>query len=100
MNGQRQLKATPSPDRTARRRVFGTAVGADYRFSAYPPAGFALAGGGTSFGVPNGGGWSAPICSGAVRISGTSVVSPPSPPRSPIVAGALTISFSDHSQGS
>lgn len=32
-------------------RVFGTAVGADYRLSADTLAGFALAGGGTNFGV-------------------------------------------------
>lgn len=32
-------------------RIFGTAVGADYRFSPETLAGFALAGGGTSFGV-------------------------------------------------
>jgi len=35
--------------------VFGTAVGADYRLSPYTIAGFALAGGGTSFGVANSG---------------------------------------------
>jgi uncharacterized protein with beta-barrel porin domain len=34
--------------------VFGTAVGADYRFSAHTLAGFALAGGGTSFSITNG----------------------------------------------
>jgi len=32
-------------------RLFGTAVGADYRFSAHTLAGFALAGGGTNFAV-------------------------------------------------
>jgi uncharacterized protein with beta-barrel porin domain len=36
--------------------VYGTAVGVDYRFSPSTLAGFALAGGGTSFGV-NGLGW-------------------------------------------
>ncbi len=36
-------------------RVFGTAAGADYWFSADTLAGFALAGGGTNFGVANGG---------------------------------------------
>jgi uncharacterized protein with beta-barrel porin domain len=36
-------------------RVFGTAVGADYRVSPFTLAGFALAGGGTSFSVANGG---------------------------------------------
>ncbi|MBR1221841.1 autotransporter domain-containing protein [Bradyrhizobium sp. U87765 SZCCT0131] len=40
---------------TATSRVFGTAVGADYRFSPNTVAGFALAGGGTSFSVANGG---------------------------------------------
>jgi autotransporter-associated beta strand protein len=35
-------------------RVFGTAVGADYRVSADTLAGFALAGGGTNFSVANG----------------------------------------------
>jgi uncharacterized protein with beta-barrel porin domain len=32
-------------------RIFGTAVGADYRFSPFTLAGFALAGGGTNFSV-------------------------------------------------
>ena len=36
-------------------RVFGTAVGADYRFSPFTIAGFALTGGGTNFSVANGG---------------------------------------------
>jgi uncharacterized protein with beta-barrel porin domain len=36
-------------------RVYGTAVGADYRFSPFTIAGFALAGGGTSFSVANAG---------------------------------------------
>src|SRR3984893_16437190 len=36
-------------------RVFGMAAGADYRFSPYTIAGFALAGGGTNFSVANGG---------------------------------------------
>ncbi|MEY9700225.1 uncharacterized protein with beta-barrel porin domain [Bradyrhizobium diazoefficiens] len=40
---------------TATSRIAGTAVGADYRFSPDTVAGFALAGGGTSFGVANGG---------------------------------------------
>jgi uncharacterized protein with beta-barrel porin domain len=34
-------------------RVYGTAVGADYRFSPFTIAGFALAGGGTNFSVAN-----------------------------------------------
>ena len=40
---------------SATSRLFGTAAGADYWFSAYTLAGFALAGGGTSFSVVNGG---------------------------------------------
>jgi uncharacterized protein with beta-barrel porin domain len=36
-------------------RIFGTAVGADYRFSPDTIAGFSLAGGGTNFSVANGG---------------------------------------------
>lgn len=36
-------------------RLFGTAAGADYRFSAHTLAGFALAGGGTNFSVAGGG---------------------------------------------
>jgi hypothetical protein len=36
-------------------RIAGTAVGADYRLSPFTLAGFALAGGGTSFNVTNGG---------------------------------------------
>jgi hypothetical protein len=40
---------------TATSRVFGTAVGADYRFSPYTIAGFALAGGGTNFSVAGAG---------------------------------------------
>jgi uncharacterized protein with beta-barrel porin domain len=36
-------------------RIYGTAVGADYRFTANTIAGFALAGGGTNFSVANGG---------------------------------------------
>jgi autotransporter-associated beta strand protein len=38
---------------TASSRVYGTAVGADYRLSPNTLAGFALAGGGTSFGIAN-----------------------------------------------
>jgi uncharacterized protein with beta-barrel porin domain len=40
---------------SATSRVYGTAVGADYRFSPYTIAGFSLAGGGTNFGVANAG---------------------------------------------
>jgi uncharacterized protein with beta-barrel porin domain len=40
---------------SATSRVFGMAAGADYRFSPYTIAGFALAGGGTNFSVANGG---------------------------------------------
>jgi uncharacterized protein with beta-barrel porin domain len=39
---------------TATSRVFGTAVGADYRFSPFTLAGFALAGGGTNFSISSG----------------------------------------------
>jgi uncharacterized protein with beta-barrel porin domain len=35
-------------------RVFGSAVGADYRFSPFTTAGFALAGGGTNYGMASG----------------------------------------------
>jgi uncharacterized protein with beta-barrel porin domain len=35
-------------------RIYGTAVGADYRFSPSTLAGFALAGGGTNFSIANG----------------------------------------------
>ena len=42
----------PTPPPAA---LYGTAVGADYRFSPDTLAGFALAGGGTNFGVANGG---------------------------------------------
>jgi uncharacterized protein with beta-barrel porin domain len=41
---------------TATSNLYGTAVGADYRFSPYTVAGFAMAGGGTNFSVFNGGG--------------------------------------------
>ncbi|MDI1262911.1 MAG: autotransporter domain-containing protein, partial [bacterium] len=40
---------------TTTSRVYGTAVGADYRFSPSTIAGFSLAGGGTSFSVANNG---------------------------------------------
>jgi uncharacterized protein with beta-barrel porin domain len=40
---------------TATSSVYGTAVGADYRFSPFTTAGFALAGGGTNFSVANAG---------------------------------------------
>ena len=39
---------------SATSRVYGTAVGADYRFSLQTIAGFALAGGGSNFSVANG----------------------------------------------
>jgi hypothetical protein len=38
---------------TATSRIFGGAVGADYRFSPHTLAGFALAGGGTNFSIAN-----------------------------------------------
>ena len=40
---------------TTTSRIAGTAVGADYRFSPFTVAGFALAGGGTNFSVANAG---------------------------------------------
>jgi uncharacterized protein with beta-barrel porin domain len=40
---------------SATSRIYGTAVGADYLFSPFTLAGFALAGGGTNFSVANGG---------------------------------------------
>jgi autotransporter-associated beta strand protein len=40
---------------TATSRVYGTAIGADYRFSPFTIAGFSLAGGGTNFSVANNG---------------------------------------------
>jgi len=40
---------------TATSSIYGTAVGADYRISPYTIAGFALAGGGTNFGVAGSG---------------------------------------------
>jgi len=56
MNGQRATEGnTIIRSNNAISRVFGTAVGADYRVSAYTLAGFALAGGGTNFSVANGG---------------------------------------------
>lgn len=39
---------------TATSKIYGTAVGADYRFSPFTLAGFALAGGGTNFSIANG----------------------------------------------
>ena len=39
---------------TATSRIAGAAVGADYRFSPFTIAGFALAGGGTNFSIANG----------------------------------------------
>jgi uncharacterized protein with beta-barrel porin domain len=38
---------------TATSRVYGTVVGADYRFSPFTLAGFAIAGGGTNFSIAN-----------------------------------------------
>ena len=40
---------------TATSRFYGTAVGADYRFSPYTIAGFSMAGGGTNFSAANNG---------------------------------------------
>ena len=44
-----------SGSNTTTSRIYGTAVGADYRLSPNTLAGFALAGGGTNFSVANGG---------------------------------------------
>ena len=46
------MRRSGSNDTTS--RIYGGAVGADYRFSPYTLAGFALAGGGTNFSVANG----------------------------------------------
>ena len=48
-------RSTSAGSNTTTSSVFGTAVGADYRFSPFTIAGFALAGGGTNFSVANGG---------------------------------------------
>lgn len=47
--------SAPLGSSTATSRVFGTAVGADYLLSPRTMLGFAMAGGGTSFSVANGG---------------------------------------------
>ena len=47
--------STASGSHGATSRLFGTAAGADYWFSAHTLAGFALAGGGTNFSVAGGG---------------------------------------------
>jgi hypothetical protein len=92
MNGQRATEGnTIIGSNNAISRVFGTAVGADYRFSAYTPAGFALAGGGTSFGVPNGGGGRSDLFRGCAYLRRRARLW--SPLHSPS-------SFSDRSQGS
>ena len=44
----------PKPN-AATLRINGTAVGADYRFSPFTIAGFAMAGGGSNFSVVNNG---------------------------------------------
>jgi uncharacterized protein with beta-barrel porin domain len=46
---------TTQGSNSATSRIFGVAAGADYRFSPFTLAGFALAGGGTNFSVANGG---------------------------------------------
>ncbi len=46
---------TAQGSNSATSRLFGTAAGAEYWFSAHTLAGFALAGGGTNFSVVNGG---------------------------------------------
>jgi uncharacterized protein with beta-barrel porin domain len=47
--------STTTGSNSATSRIYGTAVGADYRFSPFTIAGFSLAGGGTSFSVANSG---------------------------------------------
>ena len=44
---------TTTGSSSATSRIYGTAVGADYRFSPFTIAGFSLAGGGTNFSVNN-----------------------------------------------
>ncbi|MBR1194395.1 autotransporter outer membrane beta-barrel domain-containing protein, partial [Bradyrhizobium sp. AUGA SZCCT0160] len=46
---------TVAGSNTATSRIYGTAIGADYRFSPFTIAGFSLAGGGTNFSVANNG---------------------------------------------
>ncbi|CAN7528027.1 autotransporter domain-containing protein [Bradyrhizobium sp. LjRoot220] len=46
---------TAAGSNTATSRIYGTAIGADYRFSPFTIAGFSLAGGGTNFSVANNG---------------------------------------------
>jgi uncharacterized protein with beta-barrel porin domain len=46
---------TATGSNTATSRVYGTAIGADYRISPFTIAGFSLAGGGTNFSVANNG---------------------------------------------
>ena len=65
-------------------RIYGTAVGADYRFSPNTIAGFALAGGGTNFSVANGWLAAAPTCSRPAPSSATMSARPMSPARWPM----------------
>ena len=65
-------------------RIYGTAVGADYRFSPYTLAGFALAGGGTNFSVAMNLAPAAPTCFRPARSSGTMSVRPICPARWPM----------------
>jgi hypothetical protein len=59
-----------SEGNTATSRIYGTAIGADYRFSPFTIAGFSLAGGGTNFSVANSGSGRS-TCSRPVHSSGT-----------------------------
>ena len=82
---RRPPTATPRWDPTTRTsRIFGTAVGADYRFSPNTLAGFALAGGGTNFSVANGSAPAAPTCSRPAPSCVTLSARPTSPPRWPM----------------
>ncbi len=62
----------------------GTAVGADYRFSPFTIAGFALAGGGTNFSLANALAPAAPTCSRPAPSFGTRLARPTSPARWPM----------------
>jgi hypothetical protein len=73
-----------SEGNTATSRIYGTAIGADYRFSPFTIAGFSLAGGGTNFSVANSGSGRS-TCSRPVHSSGTTWMPHISPARWPMV---------------
>jgi hypothetical protein len=64
--------------------LFGMAAGADYRFSPNTIAGFALAGGGTSFSVAGAGSGRSDLFQAGAPSSGTMPVPPTSPRRWPM----------------